>query len=574
MWLRNLKGPISRLARWRVLLSEYECEIIHKPGRVDANTDALSRNPVQVIGNVNLNAGSINDNINESQIKAFIGKIFRIVSTSQPTCERELPAGIIASAGECHVDDACLPISVDDYDKESFAHWPSHADDACPPIWVDKCEKRKEICLLDSPGIGVNRANDGYPSVLPCVGMYQVDEIMKEETNSVKNSSTSCDSVSSGLSDEDDRRIEEFEIPIEGANSASVENTHPVLLIERVTYSRDQLMDMQDNLAHFMAVDCKIGTPLCQQLVDAGFLDLKGLQDQNIGLGAIVQTKLQGGRRIYSLFVKENVNDAPEISVICTTLESLGYNIVKEGVQTVSNPKNKDGLERLPWQPIEATIKSMCNQHNLRVTICTGEVITPLPQDHLAIIKEAHDSVVGGHKGVAKTYNRIRDGYFWLGMKEEIEEYVRFCEECQRKKLVRVKPRQPMTITSTPEQAFEVLGIDIVGSLPLTTSGNKYILTLQCNLTKYSYALPSIDTTAEMVATSFVFEFICRFGCPHIIKTDQGSNFQSAMMAKVAKIFKINHIRSTAFRPQTMGSLERSHHSLVEYLKMYTNQAD
>ena len=30
--------------------------------------------------------------------------------------------------------------------------------------------------------------------------------------------------------------------------------------------------------------------------------------------------------------------------------------------------------------------------------------------------------------------------------------------------------------------------------------------------TKYSDTLPLIDTTAKMVATSFVFEFICRFG--------------------------------------------------------------
>ena len=146
VWLHNLKGLISRSARWRVILSEYEYEIIHKPGRVNANADALSRNPVLAMENVNLNAGSIrvNDNMHESQIEAFIGKIFRIASTSKPICERELLAGIITGAGEYHVDDACLPISVDDYDQESFAHWPSHVDDAGLPISVDDYEKERE----------------------------------------------------------------------------------------------------------------------------------------------------------------------------------------------------------------------------------------------------------------------------------------------------------------------------------------------------------------------------------------------------------------------------------------------
>ena len=107
-----------------------------------------------------------------------------------------------------------------------------------------------------------------------------------------------------------------------------------------------------------------------------------------------------------------------------------------------------------------------------------------------------------------------------------------------------------MKISTTPSRAFEVL---------------------QCNLTKYSDALPIPDMTAEMAATTLVHDFVTRFGCPEAIKTDKGSNFQSSLMQKVAKIFKIKQLRSTSFHPQTMGSLERSHYSLVEYLKIYLN---
>ncbi|KAL7298863.1 hypothetical protein TKK_0007973 [Trichogramma kaykai] len=95
--------------------------------------------------------------------------------------------------------------------------------------------------------------------------------------------------------------------------------------------------------------------------------------------------------------------------------------------------------------------------------------------------------------------------------------------------------------------------MDIVGPLPLTVSGNKYILTLQCNLTKYSEAIPLPDVKADMIASAFSNEFVFRFGCPQTLRTDMGQNLIG--------------------KAQTQGSLERSHHSLIEYLKMYINDS-
>ena len=42
-------------------------------------------------------------------------------------------------------------------------------------------------------------------------------------------------------------------------------------------------------------------------------------------------------------------------------------------------------------------------------------------------------------------------------------------------------------------------------------------------------------------------------------------------MNRVAKRFKIKKIKTTAFHPQSNGSLERAHHSLGEFLKQYTD---
>ena len=69
-------------------------------------------------------------------------------------------------------------------------------------------------------------------------------------------------------------------------------------------------------------------------------------------------------------------------------------------------------------------------------------------------------------------------------MKVDIQKYIQGCLQCQIKKLVRGKTKNPMVITDTPTTVFEKISMDIVGPLPETKSGNLYILTIQDDFTK------------------------------------------------------------------------------------------
>ena len=66
--------------------------------------------------------------------------------------------------------------------------------------------------------------------------------------------------------------------------------------------------------------------------------------------------------------------------------------------------------------------------------------------------------------------------------------------------------------------------------------------------------------------------FICIFGKPKVILTDQGRNFLSSIIQKIAKQFKLKRIKTSAFHQQTNGSLERSHHALGEFLKQFSEK--
>jgi transposase InsO family protein len=154
-------------------------------------------------------------------------------------------------------------------------------------------------------------------------------------------------------------------------------------------------------------------------------------------------------------------------------------------------------------------------------------------------------------------------------MKKEIQKYTRTCKECQLKKLTRIKTKQPIVFTDTPGKAFDKISMDIMGPLPRTHTGNKYILTIQDLLTKYSLGIPIEGITAAEVAEAFVEQFICLFRLPRAILTVQGTNFTSALMKKVAKRFQIKQYIMTAYYPQSNGFIERSHHVLMKYLKLH-----
>ena len=95
-----------------------------------------------------------------------------------------------------------------------------------------------------------------------------------------------------------------------------------------------------------------------------------------------------------------------------------------------------------------------------------------------------------------------------------------------------------MVITDTPTTAFEKISMDIViGPLPETKSGNLYILTIQDNFTKYSLAIPLPNHQASTTADAFVKKLFWIFGSPKGILTDQGRDFLSTLLKRLAKAF-------------------------------------
>jgi len=114
--------------------------------------------------------------------------------------------------------------------------------------------------------------------------------------------------------------------------------------------------------------------------------------------------------------------------------------------------------------------------------------------------------------------------------------------------------------------------LPVLTATTLTVKGNKYILTFQDDLSKYVIGVPIHQQDKETVVKEFVLHIILKHGTPFVVQNDQSFNFLSEVFKNTCKLLRIKKIQSTAFHPESQGSLERSHCMLAEYLRHYIKE--
>ena len=111
--------------------------------------------------------------------------------------------------------------------------------------------------------------------------------------------------------------------------------------------------------------------------------------------------------------------------------------------------------------------------------------------------------------------------------------------------------------------------MDIVGPLPRSRSGMRYILVICDYATHYPEAIPLKSFDADHVAEALL-TFFSRVGIPSEILTDQGSNFTSQLLMEIYRLLHVHPIRTTPYLPQTDGLVERFNQTLKSMLKKTT----
>lgn len=216
-----------------------------------------------------------------------------------------------------------------------------------------------------------------------------------------------------------------------------------------------------------------------------------------------------------------------------------------------------DRLYRHWWDPGDLTEPELVEPWKLCVP-------TPL---RLAVLQENHDAPPAGHMGIAKTIARISLRYYWPGMFRDIAKYVRDCLSCKRYKVAQQQTPGKMQ-PSVNRLPWETVCTDFVGPLPRSKKGNRYIAVFQDRFTKWIQCRPLRAATAKNVCQALYEEVITRFGCPRIIISDNGSQFDSKLFCSLLEEMGIRHRFTPPYTPQA-NPVERANRTIKTMIAQY-----
>ncbi|KAE9163432.1 hypothetical protein PF005_g30448 [Phytophthora fragariae] len=91
------------------------------------------------------------------------------------------------------------------------------------------------------------------------------------------------------------------------------------------------------------------------------------------------------------------------------------------------------------------------------------------------VLHHYHSSLEGGHQGIGRTYQRIRDHFHWRGLYRSVQRYVGECVDCETGKgRPTLQGESPGNIQAT--YPFQIIAMDHIPSLPKSHKGNTELL--------------------------------------------------------------------------------------------------
>ena len=177
-----------------------------------------------------------------------------------------------------------------------------------------------------------------------------------------------------------------------------------------------------------------------------------------------------------------------------------------------------------------------------------------------------HYAPSSGHPGTTRMHQTLRRDFCWPKMAADVHACVGDCSKCAKNRIKGQGKKCPMKLFPA-HSPVDCVAVDILGPLPRTKHGNRFIPVITDRFSKLTQTVPVRTTTALKVAEAFCNHWVFHCGPPKKLLTDNGSQFTSKFLKRVCKTLGISKVFTTEHHPQTNGQTERHNRTTAAQLR-------
>lgn len=187
-------------------------------------------------------------------------------------------------------------------------------------------------------------------------------------------------------------------------------------------------------------------------------------------------------------------------------------------------------------------------------------------EDQLEKIKLAHEGKTN-HRGITETLSRLNKKYYWPNMQLTVQKYINNCDICKVVKYDRKPLKLKYNITPTPHKPFEIIHIDTL------KYESQNFLTIIDAFSKYAQVYP-LENIQAIEIMKKLLHFFTHHSIPTLIVSDNGSEFNNALITDFFRLHKIDIHFCSPHHPASNGLLERFHSTFLEHINLLHNREE
>ena len=174
----------------------------------------------------------------------------------------------------------------------------------------------------------------------------------------------------------------------------------------------EQPFTYRENLVYVLSTDLFLGTEILEALIERRYIIEEELLSTPRSIKEIWITE-RNNIKMFGIFLKDHVDNKPIRLDIKQAIKTLEHLLVKFDIKSIGIIKDLGMLSMSDWNFVIEQINKTFKGMQISIIFFRNNLPVPKVEDRYRLIKEYHESAIGGHKGMTKTYDKLVYEYYW-----------------------------------------------------------------------------------------------------------------------------------------------------------------